>query len=1459
MQKKTHTKRVLAFVLAAVLGLLNALPGAGVMPVQAASVYENKNYLVNPDFEEATPFSPAGGSHAGNWFYWQSVAKTTDEAQSGSASVKLSGDEAALEQDVPGLQIGMTYVFTVWAKLSAEGNTSANHMVGVKNYGGEEIKRKVTSTDWEKMEIEFTYTGETPRVYGYTATRGNADMYIDHASLTAKSDIQKAEITNGNLEVTFQDGSVVTPQDFTATYCSDVDADTVKELELTAGTMENNVLPLHFAAIGELPVKQTITVNLTYKGQTITLDFVVEASGEAVVTAGIASVNVQNGEVSVVLDNNPTVVPVKGDFTWEYSINGGEYKTLNTDSFVYDSQNKTAKVSFDEIRGIPDAVQDVTIKVTYQNGTPVESGFEVPAGTSKVFYVDSTSGNDANDGTTPETAFQTIDKLNTMTFLPGDKILFKKGETFRGCFKPQGSGSEGAPITIASYGDGEDRPVLQPGKDWTVPYVMSAGAKVNNPKVNYVIQFYNVEYWEVSGLEIMDPNSKAYLTKGSGLYIGNSANDVYRSGITIQGEDIGTLEHFYVDDVIIHGFHGPGTNIGKTSGGITMNVITNGERNRALSVPTQINDIHITNCEIYDVGRSGINFLTPWSFRTDKKWGPFSYGVRGYEYFPYEGFYMANNYIHDVDGDGTIIDNCSGAISEYNLVTRCCLRPSTEGGGAAVGLFNWNSDDTTFQFNEVYDIRSGAGARASNDGQGIEIDALNDRTWVQYNYVHDNAGGFMMLCNVADSYRSFDGIIRYNISQNDHAHPRQGLFDIYDANYGTEIYNNTFYLTEKALKPNSDQIFLFSAVGAYETMKFYNNIFYYDGATPAAANTFGDGAIDWQSNIFYGFTNLPKDDNADAPNMDTDPELEAIGTGGTGKYPGDPVDLSCYYTTADSPAINAGVPVENNGGRDYFGNPLTSIPDIGAYESGSVGLRILSNTYEVDQDEKTITVDANGKVTAEKLLASLTYEEGLTVTLKRGSSSLSGGVRLADGDTVTASYNDNAVTYTMKLVTGEENRVIPVEDMLVSAVAAETVHSNDKVENVIDGNVKTIWHTPWDTKLAAEDRYLTIELKNDYEVSGYVYTPRSDAGNGGFNGVITKYEIYVSNDQANWTKAAEGDWAKDASVKTAVFDPVQAKYIKLLALESHGGHVSAAEVRLTGERIYSDTEAPSTPNATLEEVTKTTAVINWTKSTDNVGVAEYRLLNGETVIASFDGGEETYVYGVADLMEDTEYTFSVVAVDEAGNVSEAGSVAFRTDKSGAGVLMPDKTELQKVYDEYAEIRNQNYTEESWKEFEAALATAKAVLDKEDASQEEVQTALESLSKAKEALAPGEDEKPGTDKPGSGDRPGTDKPGSGDRPGTDKPGSGEKPGTGNSGSGEKPGMSASGSNTTAGAGKSDSNVKSETNHSSSNVKAGTGSTSKSPATGDVADYAFYVILIVTACVSIGIVVRRKLRG
>ena len=126
--------------------------------------------------------------------------------------------------------------------------------------------------------------------------------------------------------------------------------------------------------------------------------------------------------------------------------------------------NVVTTVVFDKMRGSAEKAQRVEVKVAYQEQTPVSGFFEIPVTQSQVFYVDSTNGSDGNDGLSPEEAFQTIDKLNTLTFIPGDEIRFKKGETFVGAFQPQGSGEDGNPIKIGSYGDGEAKPKLMPEK-----------------------------------------------------------------------------------------------------------------------------------------------------------------------------------------------------------------------------------------------------------------------------------------------------------------------------------------------------------------------------------------------------------------------------------------------------------------------------------------------------------------------------------------------------------------------------------------------------------------------------------------------------------------------------------------------------------------------------------------------------------------------------------------------------------------------------------------------------------------------------------------------------------------------------------------------------------------------------------------------------------------------------------
>lgn len=83
------------------------------------------------------------------------------------------------------------------------------------------------------------------------------------------------------------------------------------------------------------------------------------------------------------------------------------------------------------------------------------------------FYVDSLAGSDAAAGTAESAAWQTLDKVNNTAFLPGDRILFKRGGLWRGQLVPH-SGSNGAPVVYGAYGSGE-KPILQGSEARSTP------------------------------------------------------------------------------------------------------------------------------------------------------------------------------------------------------------------------------------------------------------------------------------------------------------------------------------------------------------------------------------------------------------------------------------------------------------------------------------------------------------------------------------------------------------------------------------------------------------------------------------------------------------------------------------------------------------------------------------------------------------------------------------------------------------------------------------------------------------------------------------------------------------------------------------------------------------------------------------------------------------------------------
>jgi Carbohydrate binding domain len=192
----------------------------------------------------------------------------------------------------------------------------------------------------------------------------------------------------------------------------------------------------------------------------------------------------------------------------------------------------------------------------------------------------------------------------------------------------------------------------------------------------------------------------------------------------------------------------------------------------------------------------------------------------------------------------------------------------------------------------------------------------------QYNYSHDNEGGFLLICSgVANG--NLDGIARYNISQNDKAR----IFQFCGPTTNTKIYNNTVYIGSGL---TTSIVYQGAWNGSPVSASFYNNIIYNLGS---GGYTFTSGTTNvFDYNTFYG--NHPASEPSDAHKSTANPLLVNPGSGGTGI-----TTVDGYKLQAGSPAIGAGLVIGSNGGKDYWGNTVsaTCAPDRGAHQYSTGG------------------------------------------------------------------------------------------------------------------------------------------------------------------------------------------------------------------------------------------------------------------------------------------------------------------------------------------------------------------------------------------------------------------------------------------------------------------------------------------------------------------------------------------
>lgn len=847
-------------------------------------------------------------------------------------------------------------------------------------------------------------------------------------------------------------------------------------------------------------------------------------------------------------------------------------------------------------------------------GQNILPAFQVSAAETAVagttYYFSSLHGDNSKDGTSANTAWETLDKLKSVTLQPGDQVLLEKGSVFNGYIHLQDvHGTEEAPIRVSSYGtEGASKPVID-AKGQGVWYQTYSGMMDNTRHrskgyVSSTILLYDVDYVEVSDLEIVNTSDDFDFFPGAVSSVSKTSGRMDRTGVSGIAKDGGTMEHVYLDNLYIHDVNGNIQDKHMNNGGIQMNVVPP-EDEDATGI-ARYDDIRITNCYVKDVSRAGI--CVGYTYQNSKFNGQEITDATARTY-GHTNLVIEGNYVQNAGNDAIVAMYAYRPLVQKNVSDKSGADMETEKGYGdfwqhlCAAVWPWKCKDGIFQYNEVFDTVGDN----NQDAQPWDID-YSDGTIYQYNYSHNNGGGCIMFCG-GEAYR---GVFRYNISQND----LRSLIHL-AGNPNGEIYNNVFYI---------DGDLSTTVFGGAGTADIRNNIFYNTSTNKSTGDTFVQANRTYSNNIFYGYDQVTLPEGA----LKVDPKFVDPGKAPVSSAAGGTLHdrdvFAGYKLQDDSPAINAGVAVAGAPKYDFFGNRVGVQPDIGAFESAKSETTLAVQGISLTVEDGKITNVPEGMTVAE-LKEKLIYAQDVTLDILKGTQQAEDSALVSSDMKVKLTKGAETKEYTLEITasqlavtsvaysvsadkisgikrgtsvrqllgaifydsgiickvfdaagkeytgsdevkSGYKVKLTKVSDGSAKEYTVEIMKSYEEYDPTtmtgtvgsyqpnnnsegnanlaLDNNMSTLWHTAW-SGCAQSDVWITLDLGTSKRVGMFKYVPRPS---GGVNGIITKYKVEVSNDNTNWTEVASGTWAGDSTTKYATFTETNARYVKLSGLES---------------------------------------------------------------------------------------------------------------------------------------------------------------------------------------------------------------------------------------------------------------------------------------------------------------------
>ena len=321
--------------------------------------------------------------------------------------------------------------------------------------------------------------------------------------------------------------------------------------------------------------------------------------------------------------------------------------------------------------------------------------------------------------------------------------------------------------------------------------------------------------------------------------------------------------------------------------------------------------------------------------------------------------------------------------------------------------------------------------------------------------------------------------------------------------------------------------------------------------------------------------------------------------------------------------------------------------------------------------------------------------------------------------------------------------------------ATDTYYQSNNYNNMIDGNINTKCWFNSNQEIGKEVKFTFTRPIN---ISSIQIIQPSNAG----EDIIDGADVQISTDGKNWTTVGTLD--NSAFEKTITFDKTLTKYVRIVLTEGKGNWYQIAEVKFELEEIPED--------STLKDMILEAETLNITgKSSGSVNemidaliVAQKSYVEGKVDVTeetnnlrnainalrdTVTSNKEKLTNKINDAKEIENNNYSIeswsrfekalleaIIVNEDSNATqEQVDKALKTlDDAIKGLKAPsDTSELETVIDKANKLDASKYTEKSWNALQNAIDAGNKVLENKDATQEEINAAVDAINNAIDKL------------------------------------------------------------------------------------------------------------------------------